>query len=455
MDIQKNVEIKSWDGIWTYRPAVIVTPKSAEDIVAIMRDTARFPSPARPAGSMHSTARVNGDDGGTMVDMRAMNRILSIGEESASVEAGVSYFELTHALKARGLQHWITTEIGNSTLAAMATAATKDSSFPNEWGQVSSYVTGVKLVTPQGEIREINETDAPEEMQLIRSSYGLFGIVFEVTIRVRKAYAIAVRHEGMTLPEFAARFPAMRAEGNAVMYYLFPYAGKVVVELRKQNHDVEPKAQRMWQYRNRFWRKYGPAIGVGVKRMTANPRWRQVADDMHFRILRRALVWFVRGKNTISHAQTIRYPKNPGPNRYLFSMWSFPEQGYFETLKAYFDFCRAHAGRTGFRCDLPHVGYAIAQDRQALLSYSWDGPTLSIDPASTGGEGWAEFLMAYNEFCARHGGQPLLNQTPHLTRTQVAKAFRERLDRLAEERRRRDPQNRMLDSYFRELLGES
>ena len=150
-----------------------------------MTSEVRFPSPVRPAGSMHSTARMNGDDGGTMVDMTAMNRILRFGEDTVTVEAGVNYLTVSNALKERGFQFHVTTEIGNTTLAAMATAATKDSSFPGEYGQISSYVSAVKLVTPKGEVREINERDHPEEMQIIRSSYGLLGIVFEVTIRVR------------------------------------------------------------------------------------------------------------------------------------------------------------------------------------------------------------------------------------------------------------------------------
>ena len=29
--------------------------------------------------------------------------------------------------------------------------------------------------------------------------------------------------------------------------------------------------------------------------------------------------------------------------------------------------------QTGYRCDLPSVGYAIARDVEALLSYSWEG----------------------------------------------------------------------------------
>ena len=189
MDIQKDVTIKSWDSTWTYHPRVRVTPESVEDIVEIIVDQVRFPTPVRPAGSMHSTARINGDEGGTMVDMKAMNRILHFTDDTVTVEAGVTHMELAYALKDRGLQPYVTTEIGNTTMAAMACAATKDSSFPGGFGQVSSYVTAVRLVTPQGEIREINETEHPKEMQLIRSSYGLFGIIFEVTIKVRPTTA--------------------------------------------------------------------------------------------------------------------------------------------------------------------------------------------------------------------------------------------------------------------------
>jgi L-gulonolactone oxidase len=191
MEIKQDVTVKTWDGTWTYHPKVVAVPESADDLVEILADQVRFPAPVRPAGSMHSTARVNGDDGGTMVDMKAMNRILHFTGDTVTVEAGVTYLALAQALKERGLQPFVTTEIGNVTIGAMATAATKDSSFPGGFGQVSSYVTGVRLVTPDGRLREINERDNPDEMQIIRSSYGLFGIVYEVTMRVRPTTSLS------------------------------------------------------------------------------------------------------------------------------------------------------------------------------------------------------------------------------------------------------------------------
>jgi len=454
MDIQQDVTVKSWDGTWTYHPRVKAAPESVEDIVEIVTDTVRFPTPVRPAGSMHSTARMNGDDqGGTMVDMKAMNRILHFTDDTVTVEAGVNHEQLAYALKARGLQPYITTEIGNVTLAAMACAATKDSSFPGGFGQISSYVTAVRLVTPQGEIREITEAENPKEMQLIRSSYGLFGIIFEVTIKVRPTTALAVRHYSLTLENFRKFFPIYKARGYAVMYYIFPYAKRVVVELRKDNPEVPPRSRLTWSYRNRFWRKYAPAVVLWIQKNIKSPKLQAQAQDVFNYVLRQLLVLWVRSDRTWPHAQIINYPRDPGETKYLFSMWSFRESSFFDVLEEYCDFCIAYEAQTGFRCNLPSVGYAICRDVEALFSYTWEGPGMSIDPASTGGPEWEEFLHAYNDFCSDRGGVPLFNQTPFLTRDMVRRAFGTRLQQFAARRKEIDPQDRLLDHHFRELLS--
>lgn len=455
MDIGQDVTVHNWDGTWTYRPRVLVKPRNPQDLVTIMRDKTRFPSPVRPAGSMHSTARMNGDDsGGTMVDMKAMNRIIGFGADTVTVEAGATHLSVAEALKERGLQFYVMTEIGDVTLGAFATAATKDSSFPGEYGQVSSYVTELRLVTPKGEIKTYSERDNPEEMRLLRSSYGLLGIVFEVTIKVRPTTALSVRHVSLSLPEFRKRFPGFKAQGFAVMYYLFPLARRVVVELRKDNPLVPPTSYRRWKYRNRFWRKYGPAVTQWITAHAPGPALRNFADRLHFLLLRQALVHVLRSDRTWPHAQIITYPREPGRNKYIFSMWAFDERGFFDILEAYCDFCAEHEAKTGYRCDLPVVGYAIARDQGALLSYSWDFPTLCIDPTSTGGEAWEAFLHAYNAFCSARGGLPLFNQTPFLTRAEVKKSFGPRITEFARARQEADPEDRLLDSYFRELLPE-
>jgi hypothetical protein len=78
---------------------------------------------------------------------------------------------------------------------------------------------------------------------------------------------------------------------------------------------------------------------------------------------------------------------------------------------------------------------------------------MTVDPVSTANPGWFEFLDAYNQFCSDRNGKPLLNQTPGLNAAMMQKAYGDKLKVLAETRKQYDPQDRLLNPYFRELLS--
>jgi len=101
------------------------------------------------------------------------------------------------------------------------------------------------------------------------------------------------------------------------------------------------------------------------------------------------------------------------------------------------------------------VGYRVARDQSSLLSYSYDGNMITIDPVSTGNPGWTDFLAAYNQFASDHGGIPLMNQTYGLNRAFVKKAFGDRLQAFADARYSYDPGGRLLNDYFTSLLVET
>jgi len=447
--------IANWEGGLTYRPDIIVKPETIDDVVAVLRDPARYPAPVRAVGTLHSPARCSADDGGTMLDMTGMKRIINVGKDTVTAQTGAIYIDVAEELARHGLQFHINTEIGNVTLGAVACAATKDSSLieTSRYGQISSFVCGLKVVKPDGTIAIYTEEDDLEEMRLWRSSYGLLGVVIEVTMRVKPVTALFAEHRTYTLAEFRIAVPELVKQNYGLMMYFFPFADAIVVELRRELPGVLPNSSGRWWLRNAFWRKLGPLIALAIKRISPGAGMENILTFIFHRAMRRGMSWFVHGKRTRADAQIIRYADDPGRVKYVFSMWSFEEEEYFDILEAYFRFCHDHAERTGYRCDLPAVGYRILQDRNALLSYTHNGTVMSIDPADTGGEGWDEFLKSYNRFCSDRGGTPMLNQTKHLTPAQVRKAFGDRLDIFEKERRKRDPENRLLSSYFADFLS--
>jgi hypothetical protein len=290
----------------------------------------------------------------------------------------------------------------------------------------------------------------------VRSSYGTFGIVTEVTFKVRALTPMAVHHETYAIEEFADRLPEILTAGQSIMLYLFPFDNLVTIEFRRYNPEAQGEPNRVaWPLRNYMWATAGPAFAARVEEDVPVKKLRYQIVDSFLELWRFKLENLVKSDNTVPGDQIIRYPSNPGASRYTFSFWAIPEENYATVLPAFYQFCRKYYETAGYRTNMLCVGYRVLKDQESLLSYSSTGNMITIDPVSTANPGWQQFLPVYNQFCSDHGGVPLLNQTPFLTRVQVEKALGDRWRDFAKARHEYDPGNRLLNSYFRDLLGDA
>jgi FAD/FMN-containing dehydrogenase len=445
--------VTNWFGDLVSHPLVIVDANSVQDIVDVMKNPGKYPSPVRAVGSNHSTAPCGVADGGTLIRMK-MNRILNIGTDTMTVEAGATHLDMAQQLEQRKLQFYVNTEIGSLSAGSAACAGTKDASMPGEYGQVGSYIIGVKMVLPSGELLEVTEAKEPNLMQKVRSSYGLFGIIYEVTYRIRPLTPLDVHHKTFSLDDFIGTLPDLKALNYSMMYYIFPFDDKITIEFRKYNPGASGEPNRSaWALRNHIWGTSGPKLGHDVEERVPARAIRYGIID-HFNALWRfQLENIVVSDNTVPPDQIIHYPPVSDDSRYTFSLFAFPEEQYPQTLSEFFRFCKDYYKQKHYRSNLLYVGYRILKDQQAWLSYSWDGNVMTIDPVSTGNPGWKDFLAAYNQFCSDRGGIPLLNQTFGVTKPLAQKAFGSRLAALEITRKTYDPAGRLLNDYFRQLLA--
>jgi hypothetical protein len=449
-----GITITNWFGDLVSHPQVVVEATSVDDIVKILKDPDHYPSPLRAVGSNHSTSPVGVADGGTLIKMGKMNRILEIGQDTVTVQAGAVAIDVAHELEKHGLQFYVNTEIGSLSVGSASCAGTKDASMPGEYGQVGSYIIGIKMVLPNGQLLEVTEAQ-PDLIQKVRSSYGLFGIVYEATYRIRNIVPMAVHHETYKIADFLDKLPDLLKLGYSIMYYLFPFEDLITVEFRRYNPDVKGAPDKhVWPLRNYMWATAGPAFSAQVEANISNKTVRYKVIDGFCALWRFKLENLVKSDNTVATDQIIKYPPTSDNSRYTFSLWAFPESTYPSVLVKYIEFAKKYYRDTGYRNNMLYVGYRILKDRQSLLSYSWDGNVMTIDPVSTANPGWQEFLPVYNQFCADLGGIALPNQTPCLTRPLIEKGLGIRWKQFAEARRTFDPNNRLLNPYFRDLLGE-
>lgn len=445
--------VTNWFGNIVSHPGVVVDATSVDDLIAILRDPSTYPSPVRAVGSNHSTTPCGVADGGTLVRMK-MNRILNIGADTLTVEAGAVHLDMAKALEAQKLQFYVNTEIGGLSAGSAACAGTKDASFPGEYGQVGSYITGAKMVLPNSTLLEVTEDAQPDLMQMVRSSYGLFGIIYEVTYRIRPLTPMHVHHKTFELEEFITALPDLKQLGYSMMYYMFPFENKLTVEFRKYNPTATGDPNRCaWPLRNHIWGTSGPKLGHDVEQNFSDPAVRYGIIDTFNAGWRMQLENFVTGDYTIPPDQIIQYPPISNDSRYTFSLFAFPEDNYPAVITDFFKFCNDYYAQKGYRSNLLYVGYRIAEDQKSFFSYSGAGTVMTIDPVSTANPGWDDFILAYNQFCSDRNGVPLLNQTPSLSPAIVQKAYGDKLAKFNAIRKQYDPQDRMLNSYFRAFLG--
>jgi hypothetical protein len=231
--------ISNWNGSARFTPARVATPRDIEELIGIVNDRATFPSPLRALGSLHSLNESVATDG-TAVFMKHFTSISEPANGRVTVGAGVRMIDLKNALKRHGVQLGVVPEIGNATAGSVACCGTKDSSLGREgFGQISSTVVGVRMVTATGDRATITDE---AELRLVRSSYGLLGIVYEVTFAVEERQKVGYEYRRLKLdawlktgrPVPPPDSPEILGDADGFLGFFLPYRRQLIVERRRR-----------------------------------------------------------------------------------------------------------------------------------------------------------------------------------------------------------------------------
>ena len=407
-------------------------------------------------GSNHSLTPCAASTG-TIVSMDGFTKIVKIDEakKTLTAQAGLQLVDAAAALRKKGLQFMLNIEIGNITLGSAACCQTKDSLDGVELGQVNSYVTGIKWVSPSGELMEASEAKNPELLPYIRASYGLAGIVYEVTFTLKPLEIINFNYDVQDVKNLKDSIVKKAISQNQSIV-LWTVGDNVVIQSR--NKAKKLKHEFLADAREFGWNFLAAYTGRGIRDRFAGSGIDRIKEGLwsgvelaFYRLLS------VGGGITLEAPdKTINYSKTPQSARYAFTFWAFPRADYVTNLKDYVKWADDYYKQTKFRCNMPLGSYFIRKDRSSLLSYTWDGDIISLDPIHAPSDrepdAWPTFLRAFNDWAHQRDGIPLLNQSPFVKKEHVVAAYGDRWKKLGEWLRTIDPDRRMVNEFFGELL---
>ncbi len=177
---------------YAHLPEVVVRPKSAEEISAVMclANKERVPVTPRGAGSGLSGGAVP-VRGGILLATERMNRILEIDQENmvVVVEPGVVTNEINEAVAEYGLFYAGYPMSVESCFVGGNVAENAGGGRAIKYGVTGQYVLGLEVVLPTGEIvrlggRRVKDVTGYDLIHLLVGSEGTLGIFTEIILRL-------------------------------------------------------------------------------------------------------------------------------------------------------------------------------------------------------------------------------------------------------------------------------
>ena len=451
IDSRKGISI-NWEGSAITRPRLVIKPKRISELINIVKNEKKYPSPVRAVGFQHSVTRCAVADGGTIIDMGNFNRILEFGQRHVRVQAGIRIYDLVKALDSRGLQLCACPEFGDISAGSVACTSNRYMSSQGILGQLSSTVVAMKLVSAQGS--KLNVTaKQPDLLNIMRSSFGLIGIVYEVSFAVRDKIGFLVKRQLMDLDKLPLALAGINHNGVGIRLTLYPFSNKA--QLETQNSVKLVKETRQWIPTARAWgwNCFAPFVAQLLKRLIPFSRLRGKQLDLILYKAQKMCLRLSGNHITKMSAVCLAESRLPKWSRCTYTTWAFPADGFSLLIEKYVDFCRQYQRDHRFRCDLPTKAVFVPKDPASLLSYAGDRDMYTLDVFSSGGKGWEDFLIDLNQFCSGNDGVPLLNQTKLLSQRQAVKGLGRNLATFKRMRRHVDKNNRLSSTFYQPLVG--
>ena len=260
-------EFVNWAGNQQSTPFEVAEPSSERDVRELVLRASEAGRRIKAVGSGHSWSDIALTDG-VLVSLRRMDRLVRIGDGAVTVEGGMSLTKLVRLLDCCESALPILGSISDQSVAGAIATGTHGSSL--RWGNLSSLVTGVRLVTATGEVLDLGGDDP--RLDAARGHLGALGIVTQVSLRIEPQFWLVEQTSPMEFAAAAGSLAEIAASAEYVKVWWFPHTDRVTVFRYERTEDRRDHPASRRQVEKALNRWVFPALlDVGRRRPALVP----------------------------------------------------------------------------------------------------------------------------------------------------------------------------------------
>ena len=377
--------------------------------------------------------------------MTALDDIVDIDayNHRITVQAGARISQIVDALAVHGMELEGSHDLMNRTIGGAVAGGCSGPAIGGDRSLFAAQVLGLKAITPDGQVL-VADIGQQKILSVLRLSYGMLGAIYEVTLRARPVMGFSATHRRCSTAQFANAIEKLARTDIGLKFFVLPFRDTVYLDLRRFDAQAKATASLPWKLKDWGESTVLPNVFKSLSRIipVSGVRYRLIdqVSTLTQGLVSNRLVSegsMSTAKSGVKAQQSLKY-----------STWFFPASDFAVVVQAYREFCAQVREDSGFRCDMPTVGYLLGRDPSAILSPCFDEPMIALRAVSTQSKGWDDFAIDFGEFAKNWGGMPLFNQTRELNPHYAKTVFGKRVEYFRKVRRQVDPDNRMMNPFL-------
>ncbi|MCU1523463.1 MAG: FAD-linked oxidoreductase [Microbacteriaceae bacterium] len=220
---------RNWSRVESVRPVFAARPSTVDEVVEVVRFGRDRGLTVKTVGAGHSFTAIAAAPG-IQLDVSAIDGLLGVDTTRARVTigAGTNLHQLPALLAPLGLALENMGDIDRQTIAGATSTGTHGTGA--RFGGLATQIVAVTLVTADGAVLRISETENSELLPATRLGLGALGVLVDVTLQCVPAFLLAAIERPAGFEEVLDGFEQRATSVDHFEFYWWPHTDSVMTK---------------------------------------------------------------------------------------------------------------------------------------------------------------------------------------------------------------------------------